>query len=67
MKQQDIAFTPFTSEDAKAQNRRDVVRQLGKFAMYAAPFTVLALKGNAQPGAGGSGKSCLGCASPPKH
>jgi len=43
------------AEDSEAQNRRDVVRNLGRFAVYAAPFTLLALKGNATPGAGGSG------------
>ena len=36
-------------------HRRDVVRKLGKFAAYAAPFTVLALKGNADAGGHGSG------------
>jgi hypothetical protein len=56
--------TPKPAEQAEQQNRRDVMRGAGKFAIYAAPFTVLALKGNAQS-AGGSGTSCLGCTSSP--
>ena len=47
-----------TAPDRDDENRRELVRKLGKFAVYAAPFTVLALKGKA---AGGSGTGCLGC------
>ena len=32
-----------STQTGEAHDRRDVVRKLGKFAAYAAPFTVLAL------------------------
>lgn len=48
-------------EDAVVQGRRELVRKLGKFAAYAAPFTVLALKGKAT--GGGSGSSTFGSSS----
>lgn len=35
-------------------NRRDLVRKLGKFAAYAAPFTVLALPKKAEALSGGT-------------
>lgn len=44
-----------TEPEADVQGRRELVRKLGKFAAYAAPFTVLALKGNAGTGAGSGG------------
>jgi hypothetical protein len=31
------------SESAEAVQRRELVRKLGRFAVYAAPFTILAL------------------------
>ena len=39
------------------ENRRELVRKMGKFALYAAPFTVLAAtnKASAATGATGSG------------
>jgi hypothetical protein len=37
-----------------SDNRRDVVRKLGKFAAYAAPFTVLALAKKADALTGGA-------------
>jgi hypothetical protein len=49
-------------EDRQAtdtDNRRDVVRKLGRFAAYAAPFTVLALTKKADA-ATGSGPRPLG-------
>jgi hypothetical protein len=42
-----------------SENRRDAVRKLGKFAAYAAPFTVLALTKKADA-ATGSGPRPLG-------
>lgn len=37
-------------------DRRDLVRKLGKFAVYAAPFTVLAMTSSAASGSGGGSK-----------
>jgi hypothetical protein len=54
MSEQDNHVTA-TTDDTERQNRRDLVRNLGKFAVYAAPFTLLALKGNADAGGHGSG------------
>lgn len=36
------------------ETRRDVARKLGRFAAYAAPFTVLALTSKAATGSGGA-------------
>ena len=55
MNQQQNDSTQKLTEEADVQGRRDLVRKLGKFAAYAAPFTVLALKGNATGGGSGSG------------
>lgn len=43
-----------TAQNSDEQNRRDLVKKLGKFAVYAAPFTVLALnaKGATSSGPG---------------
>ena len=48
--------------DSTLSDRREVVRKLGRFAMYAAPFTVLALTAKASScstsgvcGSGGGG------------
>jgi hypothetical protein len=41
------------AESPESQNRRDLVAKLGKFAIYAAPFTVAAL--NAKAAGVGSG------------
>jgi hypothetical protein len=41
-----------TSESPASQNRRDLVTKLGKFAIYAAPFTVMALNSQAATGSG---------------
>ena len=51
-----------SSQDAELQNRRDAVRKLGKFAAYAAPFTVLAtnLKADAGTGSGGGPSAASG-------
>ena len=44
------------TDDAKLEDRRELVRRLGKFAVYAAPFTILAATGKAAKGKGhGSG------------
>lgn len=45
-----------TPADAKLQDRRELVRNLGQFAAYAAPFTLLAVTKKASAAtAGGSG------------
>jgi hypothetical protein len=41
--------------DQDLENRRELVRRLGKFAAYAAPFTVLASTGKAIGGHGSGG------------
>ncbi len=38
---------------SEKQNRRELVTKLGKFAVYAAPFTVLALNSKAASSSGG--------------
>ena len=47
------------TEPAETQRRRDVVRKLGTFAAYAAPFTVLALSSKAGTSSG-PGRHALG-------
>jgi hypothetical protein len=42
-------------DSAESLDRRDLVQKLGRFAAYAAPFTVLAATASAANGAG-SGK-----------
>jgi hypothetical protein len=43
-------------DTAEKQNRRELVSKLGKFAAYAAPFTVMAFTNKAQAASGtGSG------------
>ena len=37
---------------SEKQNRRELVTKLGKFAAYAAPFTVMALNSKAASGSG---------------
>ena len=45
--------TPTAGADSpESQNRRDLVTKLGKFAIYAAPFTVAALNSQAATGSG---------------
>jgi len=39
-------------QPAETEHRRDVVRKLGRFAAYAAPFTVLALNSKAGTSSG---------------
>jgi hypothetical protein len=39
-------------DPAETQHRRDVVRKLGRFAAYAAPFTVLAFSSKAATSSG---------------
>jgi len=39
-------------ESPESQDRRDLVTKLGKFAIYAAPFTVMALNSQAATGSG---------------
>ncbi len=43
------------TEDQDLANRRELVRRLGKFAAYAAPFTILASTGKAVGGHGSGG------------
>jgi hypothetical protein len=40
------------TQPAETQHRRDMVRKLGRFAAYAAPFTVLALNSRAGTSSG---------------
>lgn len=40
------------SFDQKISDRRDMVKKLGRFAMYAAPFTALALTQKAEAATG---------------
>ena len=40
------------SEVCESEDRREIVRKLGKFAAYAAPFTVLAMNAKAASGSG---------------
>jgi hypothetical protein len=48
-------------------DRRDAVRKLGKFAAYAAPFTVLALSGKKASAATASGGGFHPQSSPTGH
>ena len=41
-----------TETDSGKQNRRELVTKLGKFAAYAAPFTVMALNSKAATASG---------------
>ena len=41
-----------TVSSSDKQNRRELVTKLGKFAAYAAPFTVMALNSKAASGSG---------------
>jgi hypothetical protein len=41
-----------TVSSSDKQNRRELVTRLGKFAAYAAPFTVMALNSKAASGSG---------------
>ncbi|MBV9294882.1 MAG: hypothetical protein JO145_04860 [Acidobacteriaceae bacterium] len=50
-------------ENQDLENRRDVVRRLGKYAVYAAPFTLLS-KASA---IGGTGSSSGPSRAKPKH
>jgi hypothetical protein len=43
------------TDDEDLANRRELVRRLGKFAAYAAPFTILASTGKAIGGHGSGG------------
>jgi hypothetical protein len=53
------------SENPEANNRREAVRKLGKFAAYAAPFTVLAFSKKASAATGtGPGKTAGPTAAP---
>jgi hypothetical protein len=40
------------TQSAETQHRRDIVRKLGRFAAYAAPFTVFALNSKAGTSSG---------------
>ena len=54
------------SDDGKVTRRRDTLRKMGKFAAYAAPFTILALTKKAEAATGhGPGKGANG--GPGKH
>jgi len=54
------------STDGKVTERREALRKMGKFAAYAAPFTVLALTNKAEAATGhGPGKGFNG--GPGKH
>ena len=53
------------SDNGKAAQRREALRKMGRFAVYAAPFTVLALTNKAEAATGhGPGK---GSGGPGKH
>ncbi len=55
-----------TSRDGKETERREALRRMGKFAAYAAPFTLLALTNKAEAATGhGPGKGFSG--GPGKH
>lgn len=55
-----------TSGDGKVTQRREALRKMGKFAAYAAPFTILALTNKAEAATGhGPGKGNNG--GPGKH
>jgi hypothetical protein len=43
------------TDDQDLENRRELVRRLGKFAAYAAPFTILVSTGKAIGGHGSGG------------
>lgn len=53
--QQEQSLEAADVRSAENLDRRDLVQKLGKFAAYAAPFTVLATTASAAHGAG-SGK-----------
>jgi hypothetical protein len=40
------------SVDASVSDRREVIQKIGRFAAYAAPFTVLAMSAEAATGSG---------------
>lgn len=40
----------YLTDDDEVDSRRDIVRKLGKYATYAAPFTVLAFSAKADTG-----------------
>jgi hypothetical protein len=43
---------PEIKESAEDQNRRELISKLGKFAIYAAPFTVMAINSQAATSSG---------------
>jgi hypothetical protein len=45
-------LTVESTESAEMQNRRELAAKLGKYAIYAAPFTVLALNSKAATSSG---------------
>ena len=47
------------SQAAEAHDRRDAIRKLGKYAAYAAPFTVLALAQKADAASGGRKRNAV--------
>jgi hypothetical protein len=49
-----------TVSSSDKQNRRELVTKLGKFAAYAAPFTVMALNSKAATGSGAAPHSARG-------
>jgi hypothetical protein len=52
--------------DGKMTQRREALRKMGKFAAYAAPFTILALTNKAEAATGhGPGKGSKGA--PARH
>jgi len=42
-------------KEPELQDRREAIRKLGKYAAYAAPFTLIASKATAQQSGSGSG------------
>ncbi len=47
--------TVSSPKEAELEGRREAMRKLGKYAAYAAPFTLLATNTKAQQSGGGSG------------
>ena len=52
MEQTDKKAEPESVAASSLQDRREVTRKLGKFAIYAAPFTVMAFTARANTGSG---------------
>ena len=53
MEKETRTTSPNPTENADANSRREFVRKLGKYATYAAPFTILAFSAKADSGSSG--------------